>query len=192
VPIQKCFKFHNFIKNNLSNSIRNYTTLSGNPLKNKKIDYIKIYENVFDMKKDIFNENKGKSGIYMWTNKLTGEIYIGQSIDISKRFKNYLSLSYLKKSNSYKISRALIKYGYEKFSLTILEYCNKSNLDVREQFYFDELKPQYNILKIAGRTSSLKSKHTEDTKIKKLVKTLKRSLYKRKIFFICKSSYRRN
>jgi len=172
VPIQKCFKFHNFIKNNLSNSIRNYTTLSGNPLKNKKIDYIKIYENVFDMKKDIFNENKGKSGIYMWTNKLTGEIYIGQSIDISKRFKNYLSLSYLKKSNSYKISRALIKYGYEKFSLTILEYCNKSNLDVREQFYFDELKPQYNILKIAGRTSSLKSKHTEDTKIK-ISKTLK-------------------
>lgn len=164
MPIQKCFKFHNFIQNNLSNPVRNYTTLSGNPLINNKIDYIKKYENVFDMKKDIFNENKSKSGIYMLTNKLTGDIYIGQSIDISKRFKNYLNLSYLKKSNSYKISRALIKYGYANFSLTILEYCDKSNLVIREQYYFDELKPQYNILKIAG--SSLNSKHTEETKVK--------------------------
>lgn len=30
--------------------------------------------------------NKGKSGIYMLTNKLIGEIYIGQSIYISKTF----------------------------------------------------------------------------------------------------------
>jgi len=66
--------------------------------------------------------------------------------------------------NSYKISRALIKYGYANFSLTILEYCDKSNLVIREQYYFDELKPQYNILKIAG--SSLNSKHTEETKVK--------------------------
>jgi hypothetical protein len=30
----------------------------------------------------------------MLTNKLTEEIYIGQSIDISKRFKEFLNLSY--------------------------------------------------------------------------------------------------
>ena len=116
------------------------------------------------MKKDILNENKGKSGIYMLTNKLTEEIYIGQSIDISKRLKNYLNPSYLKSSRSYKISRALIKYGYTNFSLTILEYCDKSNLLVREQYYFDKLNPQYNILKISG--SSLNSIHTEETKAK--------------------------
>lgn len=39
------------------------------------------------MKKDIFNENKGKLGIYILTNKLTNDLYIEQSIDIYNRFK---------------------------------------------------------------------------------------------------------
>lgn len=163
VPIQKCFKFNNFIKNNLSNSVRNYTTLSGKPLKINNIDYVKVYENAFDMRKDILNENKGKSGIYMLTNRLTKDTYIGLSKDISSRFKNYFNLSYIKSSDRL-ISRALVEYGYPKFSVTILEYCDKSNLLVREQYYLDNLKPKYNILKIAG--SSLKSKHTEETKAK--------------------------
>jgi len=170
VPIQKCFKFHKIIKNNFSNPVRNYTILSGDPLTNNIIDYIKKYENLLDMKKDILNENKGKSGIYMLTNNLTGKIYIGQSIDISNRFKNYFNPSYLKRSRSILISRALIKYEYLNFSLTILEYCDKSNLLVREQYYLDKLNPQYNILKIAG--SYLNSKHTEDTKAK-ISKSLK-------------------
>jgi len=33
-------------------------TLSGDPLKNNTIDYIKVYENTFFMIKDIFNKNK--------------------------------------------------------------------------------------------------------------------------------------
>lgn len=101
-------------------------------------------------KKNIFNENKGNSGIYMLTNKLIEDTYIGQSIDISKRFKIYLNPSYLKRSSCYKISRALIKYGYSNFSLTILEYCDKSNLLIKEKDYFEKLNPQYNIIKLAG------------------------------------------
>ncbi|WP_431998967.1 hypothetical protein [Streptomyces fungicidicus] len=31
----------------------------------------------------------------MWTNKLTGDIYVGQSLDIRKRFMKYFSLSYI-------------------------------------------------------------------------------------------------
>ena len=170
VPIQKCFKFNKFIKYNFNNPVRGYSTLSGDPLKNKNIDFVKVYENAFDMRKDILNENKGKSGIYMITNRLTKDIYIGQSIDISNRFKNYFNLSYIKSRDSYIISRALIKYGYSNFSVTILEYCDKSNLLVREQYYFDKLNPQYNILKIAG--SSLNSKLAKDTKAK-ISKSLK-------------------
>jgi group I intron endonuclease len=162
VPIQKCFKFNYLIKNNIYNFVRSYSTLSGNSLKNRKIDYIKVYENALDMRKDILNENKDKSGIYMITNKLTGDIYIGQSKNISNRFKNYFNLSYLKSRDNYIINRALIKYEYSNFSVTILEYCDKSKLLVREQYYIDKLNPQYNILKIAR--SYLNSKHTEETK----------------------------
>jgi group I intron endonuclease len=37
--------------------------------------------------------------------------------------------------------------------VTILEYCKESDLDVKEQYYFDTLNPQYNIQKIAGGSS---------------------------------------
>jgi len=165
VPVQKCSKFYNkFLRNKVFTPVRTYTTLPGNHLENNDLNYIKIYENAFDMRKDILNENKGKSGIYMITNKLTNDKYIGQSIDISNRFKNYFNLSYIKSKDNFIISRALIKYGYLNFSVTILEYCDKSELLVREQYYFDKFNPQYNILKIAG--SSLNSKHTEETKAK--------------------------
>src|SRR6266481_5077210 len=122
------------------------------------------------MKKDIFNENKGKSGIYMFTNKITKEIYIGQSSDLSNRFKNYFNLSYIKSKASLRISRALINYGYPKFSISILEYCDKSDLSTRENFYFYKINPQYNILKKAG--SSLNSKHSEIPKAR-ISKSLK-------------------
>jgi len=159
VPIQKYSKL-----NKLFLSIRTYTTLHNDNLSNNNVNYIKKYEDIYLMKKDILIENERKSGIYMLTNKLTNDIYIGQSLDISKRFKNYFNISYIKSKYTFIISRALIKYGYSKFSLTILEYCDKSDLLKREQYYFDKLNPQYNILKIAG--SSLYYKHSEETKAK--------------------------
>ena len=93
-----------------------------------------------------------------------------RAADISKRFKKYFNLSYLRSKNSLIISRALIKYGYSNFSVTILEYCDISDLLVREQYYFDNLNPEYNILKLAG--SSKGFKHSEETKAK-ISKSLK-------------------
>jgi group I intron endonuclease len=171
VPIQKCYKFNTFFKSKMYTCIRTYTTLPSKPLYvNNEINHVKIYKDSYDTRKDIVKENKGKSGIYMLTNKVTNDTYIGQSADISKRFKNYFNLSYIKSKDSFIISRALIKYGYSNFSVTILEYCDKSDLLVREQYYFDKLNPQYNILKIAG--SSRYFKHSEETKAK-ISKSLK-------------------
>jgi group I intron endonuclease len=63
--------------------------------------------------------------------------------------------------NKTSIHNALIKYGYSNFRLEILEYCNVKDAIVREQYYLDIFKPEYNILKIAG--SSLGFKHSEKT-----------------------------
>jgi group I intron endonuclease len=130
-----------------------------------------IYEDVFSMKKAILKDNAGKAGIYMFTNKTTGDIYVGQSIDLRKRFLNYFNLSYINRRNELVINRALIKYGYSNFSLTVLEYCDKSDLDIREQHYFDTLNPRYNIQKIAGGSSRglILSEETKD-KISKALK----------------------
>ena len=172
VPIQKCSNLNNkLFKNGICIFKHTYSTLTNNSLNFYNVNYIKFYENAYDMKKDILNENKGKSGIYMLTNKINNKIYIGQSINISNRFKNYFNLSYIKSQSSLIISRALIKYGYYNFSLTILEYCNKSDLLAREQYYLYKLNPQYNILRIAG--NSLNSKHSEDTKLKMISKSRK-------------------
>ena len=170
VPIQKCFKFK--LMNYNKNYIRFYSTTPSS-----KVNSIKFYEDAYSMRKLIIKDNQNKSGIYKWTNKLTNDIYIGQSLDLSKRFIRYFNLSYLKNRDTLVISRALIKYGYSNFSLEILEYCDIANLTEREQYYFDKLNPEYNTLKIAG--SSLGRKLTEETKTK-ISKSLKKSKINKK------------
>lgn len=124
---------------------------SANPLNDGKP--MLVYENFLSYKRIIIQENRGKSGIYIITNKQTLDIYIGQAGDLAKRYMDYISPGYIsrlnKKGNSI-IGRALEKYGYSSFSFTVLEYCSPSDLTEREQYYFDKLNPAYNILKKAG------------------------------------------
>lgn len=108
----------------------------------------------------IFSENRNKAGVYLWTNKLNGNNYVGSSINLSVRFYTYYSLRYLAKSNR-PLERALLKYGFSNFSLDILEYCNPEDAVKREQYYLDLLKPKYNIVKLAA--STLGYKHTEES-----------------------------
>ena len=55
-------------------------------------------------------------------------------------------------------------YSHSSFSLEILEFCDPSELLIREQYYIDLLKPEYNILQIAG--SSFGRLPNEETKMK--------------------------
>lgn len=93
--------------------------------------------------------------------------YIGSSINLSERFLDYYQTKTLLK-NKTPIHLALLKHGYSSFQLEILEYCEKEETILREQHYFDLLKPEYNILKTAG--SSLGFRHSEKTI--KFMKTL--------------------
>lgn len=119
-----------------------------------------VYHNADSQKKQIYLNNRGKSGIYMWVNTVNNKRYVGSSSDLQRRISSYYSVAYLTKYNSTVINRALLKYGYSAFSLYILEYCNKEDLISREQYFIDIYKPEYNILKIAG--SSLGFKQSEE------------------------------
>lgn len=48
------------------------------------------------------------------------------------------------------INKALLKHGYQNFSLTILEFCDKDVIMTREKDYFDKYSPEYNVLKTPG------------------------------------------
>ena len=120
------------------------------------------YDNADTQKEIIYRDNRGKTGVYRWTNILNGNSYVGSSVNLAKRFTLYYSLTYLQKQakNSI-ICRALLKNGHSNFSLEILEYCEPNVVIEREQYYIDTLEPEYNILKTAG--STLGYKHTEET-----------------------------
>lgn len=128
------------------------------------VNLLVSYSDLQNQKKQIFLENKQKSGIYCFTNNLTGFKYIGSSQNLAKRFVTYFSNDLLqkitRKSRSI-ISSALLKNGLSNFRLDILEYCDSRDVVSREQYYIDLLNPEYNILKKAY--SSLGYKHTEET-----------------------------
>lgn len=104
--------------------------------------------------------------MYRWINKESGgkKTYVGSSINLSARLYRYYSLKHIKvQSKSSIICKALLT-GYSNFSFEILEYCNKEDCIIKEQYYIDLLKPEYNILPTAG--SLLGYKHSKEAKAK--------------------------
>lgn len=102
-------------------------------------------------------------GIYGLRNKITGKWYIGQSIDVVKRFSDYKHLRCLSQK---KIHRAIKKYGYENFEKVILEECVNLMLNSREEYwtlYYDSIKNGYNI-RLGGRSPMFGRQHTEEFK----------------------------
>ena len=78
--------------------------------------------------------NNKNCGIYKITSP-SGRIYIGQSINLEKRFKTYRN-GHCKKQprliNSFK------KHGVENHQFDIIEYCSEEELNCSERFWQDE------------------------------------------------------
>lgn len=124
-----------------------------------------VYANADLEKLKIFTENKGKSGVYLWTNLINKKLYVGSSPNLYRRFFFYFSIKYLLNYKFHSIFlKGLLKYGYSNFKLEILEYCEPNRCLEIEQNYINLLNPEYKILKKAG--SSLGFKHSEDYKEK--------------------------
>lgn len=72
-------------------------------------------------------------GIYKITSP-SGKIYIGQSINIEGRLRNY-EKSQAKRQP--RLLRSLLKYGFENHKVEILHVCGKHELDSWEIWYID-------------------------------------------------------
>ena len=110
-----------------------------------------------------------KAGVYLISNNVNGKCYVGSSIHLEQRRKEHFSRLANNKHANRHLQNSYNKYGREVFDFEILEEVEindniKQTLLNREQFWIDNLKPQYNILLVAG--STLGYRHTEDTKLK--------------------------
>lgn len=118
-----------------------------------------ILEEIVEKKELKFNG----AGVYQLVNLTNQKSYVGSSVNLKRRIKEYLNPLYinrnLKKGNSI-IMNAILKYGYTNFEIKILETItfntNQSKSDrksivlAREQYYLDLIIPEYNINKFAG------------------------------------------
>lgn len=73
-------------------------------------------------------------GIYKITNP-KGKIYIGQSVNIEKRWNRYKNLNPKDCIGQPLIYRSLIKYGVKNHIFEIIELCNKEELNKLESYY---------------------------------------------------------
>lgn len=73
-------------------------------------------------------------GIYLITNKLNGHKYVGQSVNIHKRFNEHKRGA---DANTQAIDRAILKYGKDNFDYQIITQlpANKKVLDVHEKYW---------------------------------------------------------
>lgn len=90
------------------------------------------------------------SGIYAIVNTINDKCYIGSAVNLRKRWEFHKWQLNVSKHHSKHLQNAWLKYSERFFIFTVLELVEKSELIVREQFWIDDLKPEYNICQIAG------------------------------------------
>jgi len=110
-------------------------------------EFVIFFDNLKEEKKDIYRELRKKSGVYMLINKINKEIYIGSSLNLTRRMANYYYYTNSDRNSKLVIIRAMKKYGLDNFSLGILEFCQqdpKVCLSL-EQKWLDYYKPAYGV-----------------------------------------------
>ena len=82
-------------------------------------------------------------GIYLWVNQSNGHFYVGSTLNFDNRITSYFSL----KGAYGIILKALIKYGFDSFTLVLFFVKNVTREEVLhlEQSVLDTWKPEYNI-----------------------------------------------
>lgn len=116
----------------------------------------------------ITKDLEGKCGIYMLLNKTNGKRYIGSSKNIRTRLWKHRALLRHNKHDNPHLQNAWNKYGERAFIYSVLELCAEEERFQREQFYIDNVHPEYNIMMEAienpPATENSRRKHSETRK----------------------------
>ena len=79
-------------------------------------------------------------GIYKIINKNNGKVYIGQSKDITYRWHRHRLAAFNKAYPQYNclLYKAIRKYGLDAFEFEVIEQCDESLLNKKEQYYIEK------------------------------------------------------
>ena len=77
-------------------------------------------------------------GIYKITNQIDNKCYIGQSVNVSQRWKDHAKCGLgIDTPAGNKLYKAMIEEGIWNFSWELLEECSREQLDNKEKYYID-------------------------------------------------------
>lgn len=79
-------------------------------------------------------------GIYKITNLITGQAYIGQSVDIKERFRQHIKTSLAYGPATNKLYQAMQKSGQHNFMFEVLEEVPRAQLNERETYWIEFYK----------------------------------------------------
>ena len=83
-------------------------------------------------------KDKTKIGIYKITNIKTDESYIGQSVDVYKRWTDHCKAGLgIDTPAGNKLYKAMLEYGLENFTFELLCECPKEELDEKERYFIE-------------------------------------------------------
>ena len=88
------------------------------------------------------------SGVYKITNNITGDFYIGSSVNIKHRWAKHRCPSTWKNCPNNPLYLDMQKYQLDNFTFEIVE--ETSQLKKREQYFIDLLQPNYNNYRANG------------------------------------------
>ena len=79
-------------------------------------------------------------GIYKIENLVNHKCYIGQAVDINRRWRKHRETYNEPKFPQYEypLYRAMRKYGFENFSFEVLEECSREELNEKEKVYVEK------------------------------------------------------
>ena len=90
-------------------------------------------------------------GIYLITNKITNKVYVGQSINIERRWAEHKARAFNPNNNCFDkpLYRSMRKHGIDNFEMTIIYECEPNELNEKEAEYiiqYDCITPKgYNV-----------------------------------------------
>lgn len=83
-------------------------------------------------------QDKTKCGIYKITNIITDECYIGQSVDIYKRWNDHCKCGLgIDTPPGNKLYKSIQEYGLENFTFELLTTCNQTELNEKERYFIE-------------------------------------------------------